>query len=45
MKAFFPGFREVLMHAHEGDSLIAWDYKCFLSRIKDLIEAEVERRM
>ena len=24
VKAFFPGFREVLMHAHEGDSLIAW---------------------
>lgn len=24
VKAFFPGFREVLMHAHEGDSLTAW---------------------
>ena len=28
-----------------SDSLIAWDYKCFLSRIKDLIDDEVERRM
>lgn len=24
VKAFFPGFREVLMHAHEGDELTAW---------------------
>lgn len=24
VKAFFPGFREVLVHAHEGDELTAW---------------------